>query len=149
MKNRLFAGLLCAVMLLSLTCAALADTNPNVGQGWYPGTAEKGAISVEITTMSKMNPILQTYSNEFSIDRHIFDNLVKLSPEDNSIVPAAAESWEVSEDGLTWTFHLRPGMKWVNSKGEVVALYRGAEHERGCILEELTAKGACGVQMSL
>ena len=36
-----------------------------------------------------------------------------------------------------------------NSKGEVVALYRGAEHERGCILEELTAKGACGVQMSL
>ena len=121
MKNRLFAGLLCAVMLLSLTCAALADTNPNVGQGWYPGTAEKGAISVEITTMSKMNPILQTYSNEFSIDRHIFDNLVKLSPEDNSIVPAAAESWEVSEDGLTWTFHLRPGMKWVNSKGEVVA----------------------------
>ncbi|MBR1408053.1 MAG: peptide ABC transporter substrate-binding protein [Clostridia bacterium] len=121
MKNRLFAGLLAAAMLLVLSVSALADTNPNAGQGWYPGTAEKGAISVEITTMSKMNPILQTYSNEFSIDRHIFDNLVKLSPEDNSVVPGAAESWETSEDGLTWTFHLRPGMKWVNSKGEVVA----------------------------
>ncbi len=121
MKNRILAAVLSIVMILSVACAASAATNPNAGQGWYPGTPEKGAVSVQITTMSKMNPILQTYSNEFSIDRHIFDNLVKLSHEDNSIVPAAAESWEMSEDGLTWTFHLRPGMKWVNCKGEVVA----------------------------
>ncbi len=121
MKKRLFALLVSLVMLLMLAMSAVADVNPNAGMGFYPGTSEKGAITVQITTMSKMNPILQTYSNEFSIDRHIFDNLVKLSPEDNSIVPGAAESWESSEDGLTWTFHLRPGMKWVNSKGEVVA----------------------------
>ena len=120
MKKRILSGLLCLIFVLA-SCTALADTNPNAGMGFYPGTSEKGSISVQIGTMSKMNPILQTYSNEFSIDRHIFDNLVKLSPEDNSIVPAAAESWESSEDGLTWTFHLRPGMKWVNSKGEAVA----------------------------
>ena len=119
MKNRLFAALLAACVLLS--AAAIAQVNPNAGQGLYPGTSEKGAITLQITTMSKMNPILQTYSNEFSIDRHMFDNLVKVSPEDNSVIPAAAESWEVSEDGLTWTFHIRPGQKWVNSKGEVVA----------------------------
>ena len=107
--KRLLAALLCIMMLLA-SCAALADTNPNVGMGFYPGTSEKGSISVQIGTMSKMNPILQTYSNEFSIDRHIFENLVRLSAEDNSIVPGAAESWESSEDGLTWTFHLRPGM---------------------------------------
>ncbi len=118
--KRLLAALLCIMMLLA-SCAALADTNPNVGMGFYPGTSEKGSISVQIGTMSKMNPILQTYSNEFSIDRHIFENLVRLSAEDNSIVPGAAESWESSEDGLTWTFHLRPGMKWVNTAGEVVA----------------------------
>lgn len=121
MKNRLVIGFVCFALLMVMAFATLADVNPNVGMGYYPGTAEKGAITVQITTMSKMNPILQTYSNEFSIDRHIFDNLVKLSPEDNSIVPAAAESWETSEDGLTWTFHLRPGMKWVTSTGEVVA----------------------------
>ncbi len=31
---------------------------------------------------------------------------------DFNVVPMAAESWEVSDDGLTWTFHLRPGMMW-------------------------------------
>lgn len=120
MKNRLLALALCAVMLLVCSVALADETNPNVGMGYYPGTAEKGAISVECSTMSVMNPFLQTYSTEFSINRHIWDCLVKLSPIDNAIVPAAAESWESSEDGLTWTFKIREGMKWVNSKGEVI-----------------------------
>lgn len=32
--------------------------------------------------------------------------------KDNEVVPAAAESWEVSKDGLVWTFHLRKGLVW-------------------------------------
>lgn len=111
MKKRLLAWLLSLAMLLTVGAVAAAETNPNAGLGYYPGTSEKGWISVECSTMSKMNPFLQTYSTEFSVSRHIWDCLVKLSAEDNSIVPAAAESWESSEDGMTWTFHIRPGMK--------------------------------------
>lgn len=120
MNNRLLAWLLCLVMLLCTGAVAVAETNPNAGMGYYPGTSEKGAISVECSTMSVMNPFMMTYSTEFSINRHIWDCLVKLSPVDNQIVPAAAESWETSEDGLTWTFKIRPDMKWVNVKGEVI-----------------------------
>jgi peptide/nickel transport system substrate-binding protein/oligopeptide transport system substrate-binding protein len=39
------------------------------------------------------------------------DSLVVLN-NNLETVPAAAESWEVSEDGLTWTFHLRPAQVW-------------------------------------
>lgn len=39
------------------------------------------------------------------------DQLVNLD-ENLGLIPAAAESWEPSEDGLTWTFHLRPGQVW-------------------------------------
>lgn len=39
------------------------------------------------------------------------DSLVNLD-ENLNLIPAAAESWEVSEDGLTWYFKLRPGQVW-------------------------------------
>ena len=42
---------------------------------------------------------------------HAFEGLVKFD-RDNNIVAGVAEKWETSEDGLTWTFHLRPDLKW-------------------------------------
>ncbi len=45
-----------------------------------------------------------------------FDGLVEYDAE-NVMQPALAESWEVSEDGTVYTFHLRPGVKWVDSQG--------------------------------
>lgn len=120
MKNRLLAWLLCLAMLLTIGAVAVAETNPNAGMGYYPGTAKKGTVAVECSVMSVMNPIKMTYNTELGVARHTQDCLVKLSPVDNQVVPAAAESWESSEDGLTWTFKIREGMKWVNSKGEVV-----------------------------
>ena len=122
MKNRRFTRILAVAMLLMLfvtSSASAAMTNPNVGQGLYPGTSEAGAISVECSTMSVMNPILMTYSTEFSISRHVWDCLVKFDTE-NNVIPGAAESWESSEDGMVWTFKIREGGKWVNSKGEVI-----------------------------
>ncbi len=41
-----------------------------------------------------------------------FDGLVRFEGNSHKIVPALAESWEVSEDGLTWTFKLRKGVKF-------------------------------------
>ncbi len=40
-----------------------------------------------------------------------FDCLLNVD-KDNKIIPGAAEKWETSEDGLTWTFYLREGLKW-------------------------------------
>jgi peptide/nickel transport system substrate-binding protein/oligopeptide transport system substrate-binding protein len=40
-----------------------------------------------------------------------FDCLLNID-KDNKVIPGAAESYDVSEDGLKWTFHLRSGLKW-------------------------------------
>ena len=42
---------------------------------------------------------------------HAFETLM-IVDKDNKIVPGQAESYEVSDDGLTYTFHLRKGLKW-------------------------------------
>lgn len=41
---------------------------------------------------------------------NIFDTLVRLNPQTSKIEPSLAVSWETSQDGRTWTFHLRRGV---------------------------------------
>ena len=48
------------------------------------------------------------------------EGLVKYDME-NVLQPALAESWECSEDGLTWTFHIREGAVWTDYQGRKVA----------------------------
>ena len=48
------------------------------------------------------------------------DNLVEYDSE-NIMQPALAESWEISEDGLTYTFKIRQGVKWVDAQGREIA----------------------------
>jgi len=49
-----------------------------------------------------------------------YDGLVEYDME-NRLMPALAESWEISEDGLTYTFKIREGLTWVDSQGRKVA----------------------------
>jgi oligopeptide transport system substrate-binding protein len=44
-----------------------------------------------------------------------FEGLVKYAP-DGAIAPALADKWDISEDGLTYTFHLRDDAKWSDGK---------------------------------
>ena len=48
---------------------------------------------------------------DFVYPRHVFETLA-IKNKDGKVVGGAAESWDISEDGLTYTFHLRTNAKW-------------------------------------
>jgi ABC-type transport system substrate-binding protein len=54
----------------------------------------------------------ETDGESFHIGTQVFDSLFRFGPSDTKAYPALAESYELSEDGLTWTFKLRKGVKF-------------------------------------
>lgn len=125
-KKIFLAAALLALLALPAAAAGEAELarttyrNPAAGMGLYPGTPAPGSITVECDTMSVMNTIKMTYATEIAVARHCFDALVAFDAS-NRIVPAAAERWEATDDGMRWTFHLRPGAKWVDASGAEIA----------------------------
>ena len=63
-----------------------------------------------------LDPIHTTDTSSATIVFRIFEGLVDLDPVTLDIIPSIAESWEISDDGLTYTFHLKKGVKFHNGR---------------------------------
>lgn len=85
-----------------VTAALLAATAPVV--------AASELVYVVNNEASRYDPGTSVETFAAPIIGNTFEGLVRFAP-DGSVVPALAESWEISEDGLTYTFHLRDA-KW-------------------------------------
>lgn len=59
-----------------------------------------------------LDPATANLPDEFFIIRALSEGLVSPSPDGGAPLPAAATSWEISPDRLTYTFHLRPEATW-------------------------------------
>ena len=62
---------------------------------------------------NSLDPALSHDIAGLKVLMNLFEGLANYDPKDASPVPAAAERWEISPDGRTWTFHLRPAV-WSN-----------------------------------
>jgi len=63
-----------------------------------------------------LDPATADLPDEFFIIRALSEGLVTPDPDGGSPRPAAATHWEISADGLRYTFHLRPGALWSNGE---------------------------------
>lgn len=87
------------------------------GQQAGGGATFRMMYSGEVETM---NYLVTGSTNEMAIAANVIDTLVEYDPY-GAIKPALAESWEVSDDNLVWTFHLREGVKWYDHTGKEIA----------------------------
>jgi oligopeptide transport system substrate-binding protein len=68
------------------------------------------------TEPNSYDPTQQTYTYEAAVGRNTFEALLKSKPDLSDVQGAAAKSYDVSSDGLTYTFHLQPNAKWSDGK---------------------------------
>ena len=90
-------ALLAAVMVFSVATAALADGTLKIGR------------QQDSTTL---DPIFTIQNADIWVMNNMNSLLVRVNREATDVEPDLAESWEISEDGLTYTFHLREGLKF-------------------------------------
>jgi len=94
-------GILCAVAFLAMAA---------VGCG--PARDPSAVIYGRGSDAETLDPIHATNGETVNVLVNIYDTLIAYHDETVELIPALAEKWESSPDGLTWTFHLRPNVKF-------------------------------------
>ena len=104
MRRLLFAVLLLgAALVIPTTAAARGDKKVTFTVG-------------QLQNIDSLNVTTGALALDFEVWNLIWPTLTNMAAKDFSAEPGMAESWTSSNDGLTWTYKMRSGMKW--SDGE-------------------------------
>ena len=120
MKRRMIGLMLSSAMCLSLALSGCAADTPS-GSTPAPAPGESGAPAAEakhltiavVNDVISLDPAVKDSSSEMQMASHLYDPLVDYDA-DLTKKPGLAESWEILDDGVTWEFKLRQGVKFSN-----------------------------------
>ena len=121
MKKRLIVAALAIAGAMSLSgCGgSKSNTEPAADstKAAENGDTKKSGDGKKILTIQlgpdveSIDPALNSTVDGANYILYAFENLLKIDKE-GKVVPGLAEKYEISDDQLTWTFHLRDGLKW-------------------------------------
>ena len=111
MRNKWLSAGLAAALVLSMAAGngfavRVSAAESEIQTEQSSGTEEDTLVVRVAKDIGDMNP--HTMNSQMYAQNWVYESLVSL--ENGEIVPELAESWEISEDGLTYTFHLREGV---------------------------------------
>lgn len=72
-------------------------------------SAQENTLRVGMPEPSTLDPATSSNDHEVIINRHVYDYLIELEPN-NELTPSLATDWTISDDGLTYTFTLAEGV---------------------------------------
>ncbi len=104
---------------LTSTALVLSMGLPALAQDYTPDPAAKAGGSITVTykdDVATLDPAIGYDWQNWSMIKSLFDGLMDYVPGTTDLRPGLAESHEISEDGLVFTFKLRPGVKFHNGR---------------------------------
>src|SRR5258708_24973106 len=108
-----FAALGLGSLLLAVACG----NNNNGGSSTAEAPADQQVLRVnQGVEANSLDPSQQTYTYEAAVDRRVFEALLLPKSDLSDVQGGAAKSYDVSSDGMTYTFHLRDNGKWSDGK---------------------------------
>lgn len=115
--------------ILPVLAAFLASVSGCQGESGQPAESASVIYRGNGGEPGSLDPMLAEDIHAFNILVDLYEGLVTLSA-DGSLIPGVAETWSVSDDGLTYTFSLRDDASWSNGErvtaGNFVDAYRRA-----------------------
>nr|WP_328702952.1 ABC transporter substrate-binding protein [Arenibaculum pallidiluteum] len=96
-----------AAMGLALAAGAIA---PAQAQG------SKTLVYCSEGSPENFNPQINTTGTTFDATQPVYNRLAEFERGTTNVIPGLAERWEVSDEGKTYTFFLRKGVKWHSSR---------------------------------
>lgn len=114
----------------------------------FVGQAQILRIAFDAADLKTLDPHYAAATMDRAVVDMLFNGLVRYRPGDITVFePDLAESWEVSTDGLTWTFHLRRGVQVhpfpgapegyeLTSEDVVFSLHKAADKDRSAYAGE-------------
>jgi oligopeptide transport system substrate-binding protein len=114
---RFRVSLLCAVTLFSLACGTL---DKPVSSTYYAEIVTPPAKKEFRWSNGKLpktfDPAMAAAPPETDVIRAIYEGLTATDPKTLEAVPAVAEKWSTTDNGLTWNFQIRKDAVWSNEK---------------------------------
>ena len=105
--------------LLASTAIVLAFAIPALAQDYTPDPNARPGGSITVTykdDVATLDPAIGYDWQNWSMIKSLFDSLMDYVPGTTDLRPGLAESYEISEDGITFTFHLKAGVKFHNGR---------------------------------
>ena len=93
------------------TAAATAAAKPTTQPAAQPSGPQEISVNALQGEPDNLDPNRSSFSTEGAVIRQVFEPLLTFD-KDLKPVPAAASGYDVSQDGKTYTFHLKQGAKW-------------------------------------
>ena len=123
-KVRLGVAMMLAAAIMGGAFAQVALAQDQTGTaGDEKVTFTVGQVNDAIT----FNPMFAIETPEYNTMDMAYDTLLSWDLDGMATAPGLAESWEQSEDGLTWTFQIKDGVTWQDgtpfTAGDVAATY--------------------------